>query len=176
MTSSRLQDYRDTELGLAELVRVSAELLAGHQPADRRVAPRPDARTVRYYQSLGIVDRPTYRGRSAVYAYRQLVQVLATKLLQGQGHSLAEVQSSLSGRSTDQLAAAAAQALGQAAPAPTPLSAPTGSPPSPRALVAVELAEGITVSIDPRAVSDVDATIRRLMAALAPGGTHDDLD
>ncbi|TNE90884.1 MAG: MerR family transcriptional regulator [Deltaproteobacteria bacterium] len=175
MSEDLLQRYRDAELDLAELVDVATHLLAGHVPGDARVAPHPDARTVRYYQSLGIVDRPRLDGRRAIYAFRQLAQVVATKLLQGRGYSLAKVQQALAGRTTDQIASAASQALATLPPRPTPPPhLPAAPPPAssgPRALHSVELAPGIAVTIDPTRVSDPEALVRRLAAALATGGT-----
>ncbi len=100
---------RDTEFSLAELATTLAAFLARDHgaiepPADGRVRAAPDARTIRYYQSLGLVDRPLrYDGRQAVYGYRHLLQAAAVKLLQAQGLSLAQVQSALQGVSTAQL-------------------------------------------------------------------------
>lgn len=167
MSTSSLHRYRDQAFSLAELVQASCELLAGHVPTDARVSPQPDARTVRYYQTLGIVDRPEMTGRRARYGFRQLVQVVATKLLQGRGYSLAQVQTALSGRTTDQISAAAASALGVSLP-PSP---PPAKPAVVRPLVAAELAPGITVTIDPARVADVDDLVRRLSAVLASGGS-----
>ncbi len=52
-------------------------------PEDQRVRAVPDARTVRYYQSIGLVDRPEREGREAVYRWRHLLQVVAVKLTAG---------------------------------------------------------------------------------------------
>lgn len=72
-----------------------------------RVRARPDARTVRYYTQLGVVDRPLpAAGRQARYGKRHLVQVVAVKRLQAAGVSLAEIQRRLAGASDAQLYAA----------------------------------------------------------------------
>jgi DNA-binding transcriptional MerR regulator len=86
---------------LDELVRRAAAALAG--PAypgspNGRVRDVPDRRTVRWYTTIGVVDRPTaMQGRTALYSVRHLRQIVAVKRLQAQGHSLAEVQAELAG-------------------------------------------------------------------------------
>jgi DNA-binding transcriptional MerR regulator len=62
-----------------------------------RVRDVPDRRTIRYYTTLGLIDRPQMRGRTALYTRRHLVQLVAIKRLQAQGLSLAEVQQRLLG-------------------------------------------------------------------------------
>ncbi|VTU02709.1 family transcriptional regulator : Uncharacterized protein OS=Singulisphaera acidiphila (strain ATCC BAA-1392 / DSM 18658 / VKM B-2454 / MOB10) GN=Sinac_3407 PE=4 SV=1: MerR_1 [Gemmataceae bacterium] len=60
----------------------------------------PDARTIRYYASLGLVDPPAeMRGRTALYSRRHLLQVVSVKRLQAAGKSLVEVQQQLVGLS-----------------------------------------------------------------------------
>src|SRR5438132_5850914 len=69
--------------------------------ASGRVRDVPDRRTIRYYVTLGLVDRPLAvpgRGRTAFYGRRHLLQLLAIKRLQAQGLSLAEVQDRLVGQ------------------------------------------------------------------------------
>src|SRR4051812_8738269 len=71
--------------------------------ADGRVSPAPDARTVRYYTTLGLLDRPAIEGRQARYGHRHLLQLVAIKGLQGRGFPLAEIQERLYGRSDAEL-------------------------------------------------------------------------
>ncbi|MFN0251818.1 MAG: MerR family transcriptional regulator [Kofleriaceae bacterium] len=53
----------------------------------------PDERTIRYYATLGLLDRPVaMRGRTALYNARHLAQVVAIKRLQLMGRSLSEIQ------------------------------------------------------------------------------------
>ena len=78
---------------LAELVdEVAARLAALPTPKNGQVRAVPDDRTIRYYGTIGLLDRPTMRGRTALYAARHLAQVVAIKRLQGTGKSLAEIQ------------------------------------------------------------------------------------
>lgn len=64
----------------------------------------PDARTIRYYTTLGLLDRPeSYRGRTALYARRHLVQLVAIKRLQAKGNTLSQIQTQLLGISPAQL-------------------------------------------------------------------------
>jgi hypothetical protein len=58
----------------------------------------PDARMIRWYSTIGIVDKPSgFRGRTALYGYRHLMQLVAVKRLQAQGQPLAEIQAQLAG-------------------------------------------------------------------------------
>jgi DNA-binding transcriptional MerR regulator len=78
------------------------------EPANRQVRAIPDQRSIRYYTTLGLLDRPVeMRGRTALYGPRHLRQLVAIKRLQGLGHSLAEVQEALAGASERKLAAIA---------------------------------------------------------------------
>lgn len=63
----------------------------GAQP-DGRVLPAPDARTVRYYQTYGLLDRPSREGREVRYGERHRLQLLAIKALQAVGQGLADIQ------------------------------------------------------------------------------------
>jgi DNA-binding transcriptional MerR regulator len=63
-----------------------------------RVRDVPDRRTIRYYTTLGLIDRPAeMRGRTALYSRRHLLQLVAIKRLQARGLSLAEIQQQLVG-------------------------------------------------------------------------------
>lgn len=99
--------------------QVEAALAVDYVPASSaRVRARPDARTIRYYTTLGLVDRPIdFRGRTALYARRHLLQLVAIKRLQADGLSLAEIQARLTGLDDAALAAAAAPS-GRPAKAP----------------------------------------------------------
>jgi DNA-binding transcriptional MerR regulator len=65
--------------------------------ANGRVREVPDRRTIRYYTTLGLIDRPVIRGRTAFYGKKHLVQLVAIKRLQAEGRTLAEVQVALAG-------------------------------------------------------------------------------
>src|SRR5262249_55542212 len=67
------------------------------QPSGR-VRDVPDRRTIRYYTTLGLLDRPAeMRGRTAMYGRRHLLQLVAIKRLQTRGLSLGEIQERLLG-------------------------------------------------------------------------------
>src|SRR5215470_5008174 len=89
----------------AEVARqLAARGLLGAAP-DPRVSAAPDARTVRYYTTLGLLDRPTIVSRQARYSQRHLVQLLAIKALQAATLPLADIQERLFGRSDAELQA-----------------------------------------------------------------------
>jgi len=111
-------------LSLTELSDEVAEALSrlgllGAAP-DARVSAAPDARTVRYYTTLGLLDRPDIVGRQARYRQRHLLQLLAIKGLQVRALPLAEIQERLYGRSDAELETLI-EALGrESAEAPAP--------------------------------------------------------
>src|SRR5689334_22778747 len=72
---------------------------------DGRVSAAPDARTIRYYTTLGLLDRPRMVGRQAQYGRRHLLQLLAIKALQGVSLPLSEIQARLYSRSDRELEA-----------------------------------------------------------------------
>jgi hypothetical protein len=66
--------------------------------ASGRVRDIPDPRTIRYYTTLGLVDRPAeMRGRTALYRQRHLMQLVAIKRLQARGLTLVQIQEKLLG-------------------------------------------------------------------------------
>jgi DNA-binding transcriptional MerR regulator len=72
--------------------------------ANGRVRDVPDRRTIRYYTTLGLIDRPAeMRGRTALYGIRHLLQLVAIKRLQTHGLTLTEIQARLVGRTNTAL-------------------------------------------------------------------------
>jgi DNA-binding transcriptional MerR regulator len=92
----------------------------------QRVTDLPTGRIIRYYTTHGLVDRPSaYQGRTALYGWRHLLQIVAIKRLQAAGLSLTAIQERLLGLSDEQLAAIAqlpaqAEALPPSSPGATP--------------------------------------------------------
>jgi DNA-binding transcriptional MerR regulator len=78
---------------------VARALAVGYEGAvNGRVRDVPDLRTIRYYTTLGLLDRPAeMQGRTALYGRRHLLQLVAIKKLQARGLSLAEVQQRMAG-------------------------------------------------------------------------------
>jgi DNA-binding transcriptional MerR regulator len=67
-------------------------------PPNGRVRGVPDLRTIRYYTTLGLLDRAAdMRGRTALYGRKHLLQLVAIKRLQARGLGLAEIQQQLVG-------------------------------------------------------------------------------
>lgn len=173
----------DDRYTLDELVqRVTDEVTRlGLPRPNGQVSAVPDGRTLRYYGTLGLLDRPVeVRGRRAYYGPRHLLQAVAVKALQAEGLPLQEIQHRLAGRSDEELrqlsarpsatrfwrtapapVAAPAVASAAAAAAPVPAGAPSLPAPEPAPEpVAVRLAPGLTLVIDPLrapAPAEVDA-------------------
>src|SRR5215469_8459847 len=106
---------------------VSAALAEGYGgPPNGRVRDVPDRRTIRYYTTLGLIDRPAaMQGRTALYGRRHLLQLVAIKKLQAIGKTLTEVQQVLTGRTDAELARIAGVDAREG-----PVGSP--APPSPR--------------------------------------------
>src|ERR1043166_850937 len=79
---------------LPELVaEVATRITALPAPKNGQVRAVPDERTVRYYVTLGLLERPSaMRGRTALYGKKHVAQVVAIKRLQTMGRSLSEIQ------------------------------------------------------------------------------------
>ncbi|MFI7542554.1 MerR family transcriptional regulator [Actinoplanes sp. NPDC049599] len=93
-----------------ELVERVRRALAAEYPGapNGRVRDVPDRRAIRWYTTTGLVDRPAgMRGRTALYGPRHLLQLVAVKRRQAQGHSLAAIQAELAGASDAELTIAA---------------------------------------------------------------------
>jgi DNA-binding transcriptional MerR regulator len=159
--------------------------------ANGRVRDVPDARTIRYYTTLGLIDRPAeMRGRTALYGMRHLLQLVAIKRLQASGLTLAEVQQQLLGKSDAALRdlarlppGAGAKADGQGPnnsnraaearsdfwkEAPGAVSRPEqAEQKGPRSLTGVPLAEGATLLIEPLRSLD-ESDLSGLQSAAAP--------
>jgi hypothetical protein len=105
-----------------ELVERVRQTLAAEYPGapNGRVRDVPDRRAIRWYTTTGLVDRPLgMQHRSAVYGPRHLLQVVAVKRRQAQGHSLAAIQAELTGASDADLAAVARVPAAQLAASPS---------------------------------------------------------
>jgi DNA-binding transcriptional MerR regulator len=97
----------DELYNLEQLSERVADLLAEDYDGQRsgRVRELPNGRTIRWYTTIGLVDRPlATRGRVALYGQRHALQLAAIKKLQADGLTLAEVQERMLGASDDELA------------------------------------------------------------------------
>ncbi len=115
---------------LEELAERAARALvdADVRVANGRVTGVPDGRLIRWYATIGLVDRPSIGpGRVARYSTRHLLQLVAVKRLQAQGLPLAEVQHRLAGATEASLRRIAALPPGLDEPGqdlPTPADRP----------------------------------------------------
>jgi DNA-binding transcriptional MerR regulator len=135
--------------------------LLGAAP-DARVSAAPDARTVRYYTTLGLIDRPRIEGRQARYGERHLLQLLAIKALQAFELPLAQIQQRLYGRSDAELKGLVDSLAEQARAAPAPVA--------PVRLREVAIEPGVRLIVEegwrPRDPAALEGRIRAALAAL----------
>ncbi len=102
------------EITITELATLVAEALGSGYEGVRsgRVRQVPDARTIRWYQTLGMVERPAaFRGRTALFTRRHVAQLAAIKKLQAAALPLTDIQQALAGRTDAELARAAGISL-----------------------------------------------------------------
>ncbi|MEV8376650.1 MerR family transcriptional regulator [Kribbella sp. NPDC056861] len=128
---------------LGELTdRVGAALADYPGQVNGRVRAVPDQRAIRWYTTIGLIDRPTeMRGRTAFYSQRHLLQLVAIKRRQSEGHTLAEIQTELTGATNETLhpiaalppTAAGGPAGDTAPPSPSAAGIPSAAAPSPAA-------------------------------------------
>jgi DNA-binding transcriptional MerR regulator len=98
-----MEEPRWTLDELAE--RVDAALAVGYAgQSSGRVRAVPDRRAIRWYTTIGLIDRPVaHRGRTALYGQRHLLQLVAVKRLQARGLPLVAIQQELAGATDTQL-------------------------------------------------------------------------
>jgi DNA-binding transcriptional MerR regulator len=90
-----------------ELVEKVRQALAAEYSGadDGRIRDVPDRRAIRWYTTIGLVDRPLgMRGRTALYGPRHLRQLVAIKRRQAAGRSLSQIQGEINWLSDEQLA------------------------------------------------------------------------
>jgi hypothetical protein len=159
---------------LTELVAAVASAMADWPAQDNgQVRAVPDERTLRWYGTLGLLDRPlSWRGRTALYGERHRLQALAIKRLQLAGWPIASIQQRLLGADDVALSAVLSapaeppQAVA-AEPAPRRASAfwaaPAATTSAARPRLHLDLGHGAEVVLPPGAAADPE-----LEAALAP--------
>ena len=133
-----MDEQRWTLDELAERVDVALAVdYAG--PPSARVRAVPDRRAIRWYTTIGLIDRPVaHRGRTALYGPRHLLQLVAVKRLQASGLPLVAIQQELAGATDTRLARVARLPGGPAAldgsgsPEQEPAEMGAGGSPSPK--------------------------------------------
>jgi DNA-binding transcriptional MerR regulator len=131
---------------LARLANVALRL-AGVRPVGTHAAQTVSERTIRYYTTIGLLDRPVgWHGVQGRYGRRHLLQLLAIKRLQSEGASTRQLGAELAGvRDTTlervarlPMAMADLERLAWERPADGPSLAPAG-----------EIQAGLSVSEEP---------------------------
>ncbi len=129
-----LREYRQlAPWNLRDLATVAGALLdaSGVRPINAAASAHPSERTIRFYVTRGLVEPPEGRGTAATYTYRHLLQVLAIKLRQMEGATLAAIGTELRETTGDVLERRVAVALGPGLPGPNRLPL-TGTETEPR--------------------------------------------
>ncbi|GAA4602685.1 hypothetical protein GCM10023107_61220 [Actinoplanes octamycinicus] len=166
---------------MEELVdRVRVALAAEYSGAPNgRVRDLPDRRSIRWYSTIGLVDRPLgTRGRAALYGPRHLLQLVAIKRLQAAGRTLAEIQAELAGAPEETLTEVARVPADLLTDDPAPAPAPEAARPPfwktpPVADWAFPQGDDISFSAPPGTLPHTPPAAPSGMPAAAPSGTPD---
>jgi len=99
-------------------------------PINAAARAAPSERTIRFYVTRGLVSPPEGRGTAATYSYRHFLQLLAIKLRQMEGATLAAITKDMHDQTGDVLERRCAQVLGTSLPTPDrlPLKGAEGMP------------------------------------------------
>lgn len=182
-----------TEWTLPELVdECATKIRALPAPKNGQVRAVPDERTIRYYATLGLLDRPVaMRGRTALYNARHLAQVVAIKRLQVMGRTLSEIQAlwhtlddqtltrmsgvSVAGTTANPSPASTREQFWKREPSIENHSTPVEPPAAthvagaaPAVAISIELAPHISISLPMPSGGLSQADVRALRAAAAP--------
>jgi DNA-binding transcriptional MerR regulator len=87
-------------------------------PINAAARAAPSERTIRFYVTRGLVSPPEGRGTAATYSYRHFLQLLAIKLRQMEGATLAAITKDMHDQTGDVLERRCAQVLGTSLPTP----------------------------------------------------------
>src|SRR5512143_321434 len=96
------------DLSLDELLDLATRFVprVATGQARYKVTEVPSERTVRYYTTSGLIDRPLgLAGTRAVYGYRHILQILVVKSLQARDLPLRKIRGMVAGRPDDYLEA-----------------------------------------------------------------------
>jgi len=95
-----------TYVGLPEFAEVAERVLSALNFEQERgtVNPVPDGRTIRYYLSEGLITPPEEKqGTASVFAYRNLLQLVAVKKLQAEHLPIRKIRELVKGKSEQEL-------------------------------------------------------------------------
>jgi hypothetical protein len=87
---------------------------AGLRPTNASARAAPSARSVRFYVSHGLLDRPEGAGTAATYGYRHFLQLLSIKIRQREGQTLETIKREMKDVTGDALERRIAQSLAPA--------------------------------------------------------------
>jgi DNA-binding transcriptional MerR regulator len=120
-----LREYRNlAPWNLRDLSTVVGAVLdaSAVTPINAAAKAAPSERTIRFYVTRGLVSPPEGRGTAATYSYRHFLQLLAIKLRQMEGATLAAITKDMQDQTGDVLERRCAQVLGPSLPPPDRLA------------------------------------------------------
>jgi DNA-binding transcriptional MerR regulator len=118
---------------------------AGLRPTNASARAAPSARSVRFYVSHGLLDRPEGAGTAATYGYRHFLQLLAIKIRQREGQTLETIKREMQDVTGDALERRIAQSLAPALVA-NPVN-PRVEDEAPAAWRRMSVAEGVELHV-----------------------------
>src|ERR1700752_698721 len=128
-----LREYRNlAPWNLRDLAALVGAILdaSALPPINAAARAAPSERTIRFYVTRGLVSPPEGRGTAATYSYRHFLQLLAIKLRQMEGATLAAITKDMHDQTGELPERRRAQVLGPSLPPPDrrPLKGVEGMP------------------------------------------------
>src|SRR3954471_7255806 len=120
---------------------------AGLRPTNASARAAPSARSVRFYVSHGLLDRPEGAGTAATYGYRHFLQLLAIKIRQREGATLDTSNKKMKELTGDALERRVATALGAALGATAETRRTNADSTGPSAWRRVTVADGVELHV-----------------------------
>ena len=141
---------------------------AGVRPTNASARASLSARAIRFYVASGLLDHPEGAGTAATYNYRHLLQILAIKIRQREGATLATIKKEMKDFTGDALERRVATSLAPALGVGADTAARTTDDDALKSWRRVPVADGIEIHVredSPAARSDAVTAMREAVRA-----------
>jgi DNA-binding transcriptional MerR regulator len=138
----------------------------GVRPTNASARAAPSARSIRYYVSNGLLDRPEGTGTSATYGYRHFLQLLSVKIRQREGATLESIKLEMAALTGDALERRVATSLAAALGATAETRRVNSDGDGPSSWRRVVIADGVELHIRDDSPSGSDETVLAMREAV----------
>jgi DNA-binding transcriptional MerR regulator len=138
----------------------------GVRPTNASARAAPSARSIRYYVSNGLLDRPEGTGTSATYGYRHFLQLLSVKIRQREGATLESIKLEMAALTGDALERRVATSLAAALGATAETRRVNSDGDGPSSWRRVVIADGVELHIRDDSPSANDESVLAMREAV----------